>query len=420
MSRKLTTAEFIQKSHDVHAERYDYSKVNYIDSKKKVSIICPQHGEFLQTPANHMQGLGCLKCGFRNAGQYHKKDTFSFVQEAQKKHGDFYDYSKTSYQGAREKIKIICPKHGLFEQTAHVHIRSDSKAACLECSYEIRSEKARLKLDEFLEKARIVHKDFYDYSKCESDFIDALHKVKIICTKHGEFIQSPINHLLGQGCPECSIQRTAQSLTKTNESFIEECTLLYGDKFNFSLVQYKGAFELVKIVCPIDGIFEQAPTNLLRGVGCPKCSRREQGAPRNLTRALRGEFDDEKSSFVYIVSFNLPCSKKRLFKVGSGTGSRKKTVINDIKRIGGTEISVQQIDFSSSGEAIVFEHLAHEQVIQSKFPIPTEYKFPGYSEVFSEHPDIEQVKQHPSLDLFRYGERSKLIVSKAKKIHHKK
>ncbi len=410
MAKKLTTNEFIVKSRAVHGDRYDYSKVNYIDNKTKVRIICAEHGEFEQTPANHTQGLGCLKCGFKNAGQYHKKDTSAFINEARKLHGNYYDYNKTVYKGAREKLTVICPKHGPFGQTAFVHLRSEPKAACLDCSYENRAEKLRMKFDDFLNQAKVIHEDFYDYSDSAIHFTDGSEKIAINCPKHGKFYQSPVNHLLGQGCPHCGLEKVAQSLTKTSEEFINDCLLIHGKKYDYSLVDYKGAFEPVKIICSTDGVFEQMPTTHLRGIGCPKCSRRDQGAPRNLTRALRGEFDDEKASFVYIVSFNLPCSPQRLFKIGSGTGTRRQTVTYDIKRIGGTEISVQQIDFSSSGEAIVFEHLAHEQVQQFKFPVPSEFKFPGYSEVFTVHPNIEQVSSHPSLQLFKSGERTKIVL----------
>lgn len=411
MSRKLTTADFVAKSLIVHGDRYDYSKVNYIDSKTKVTIVCKEHGKFTQTPANHMQGMGCLKCGLKNAGKYHKKDTDSFIAEAIDRHGTVYDYRNTVYKGARDKLTVICPKHGEFEQTAHVHLRSDPGSACLKCSYEKRAELSRMKVNEFISRAQRLHKDNYDYSLVAIDFIDASEKVTIVCLIHGKFNQSPINHLLGHGCPKCSRDRIAKVLTKSTEKFIEDCRVLHGEKYDYSLVDYKGAFEPVKIVCPIDGIFEQQPTTHLSGTGCPKCSRRNQGAPRNLTRALRGDFDDERESFVYIVSFDLPCSQQRLFKIGSGTGSRKKTVINDIKKIGGIDIAVEQIDFPSSGEAIVFEHLAHEQVKTFKFAVPSEYKFAGHSEVFTRCPDLSIVEQHPSLELFRLGERTVLDAS---------
>ena len=62
MSAKLTTEEFIEKAKQVHGDKYDYSKVEYINNRTKVCIICPEHGEFWQLPSNHLQGTGCPNC----------------------------------------------------------------------------------------------------------------------------------------------------------------------------------------------------------------------------------------------------------------------------------------------------------------------------------------------------------------------
>ena len=107
----------------MQGDRYDYSRTKYVGNKSKVIIICEEHGEFEQTPANHLTGYGCKLCGFKNAGQYHKKDTVKFIAAAREIHGDKYDYSTTKYIGAREHLTIICPTHGPFEQIATVHLR---------------------------------------------------------------------------------------------------------------------------------------------------------------------------------------------------------------------------------------------------------------------------------------------------------
>src|SRR3989339_1347449 len=133
------------------------------------------------------------------------------------------------------------------------------------------------------------------------------------------------------------------------------------------MVDYKGAFEGIKIICKIDGIFAQSPTAHLSGIGCPKCSRRGQGAPRNLTRALRGEFDKPQDSFMYIITFTAPYSATPLHKIGSGTGSRGDSVQTQIRRACGTDICAALYQFKTMGEAIVFEHLAHEQVRDYQF-----------------------------------------------------
>lgn len=402
--KKLTTKDFIEKAISIHGSSYDYSKTEYINGKTKVTIICPNHGVFEQTPANHLSGFGCLRCGLANAGQYHKKDTNSFIEEAIKVHGDRYDYSHTQYKGAREKVTIICPKHGPFTQQASSHLRIGN--ACLKCSYEERGERNSMPFDLFLTKANLVHKNKYDYSLASEKYKNLSDKIKIICPIHGEFIQSAAAHLVGKGCKECSKRILAEKFMKSTDDFITQAKKIHGDKYDYSKVKYTGAFENVRIVCPKDGVFFQSPTSHLAGIGCPKCSRRQQGAPRNLTRAFRGEFDDNKSAYVYVISFKLPDSDNVLYKIGSGTGSRIKTIVNQIKNVGGTCAVLSQFHFSSTGEAIVYEHLAHEQVDDYQFIVPENSKFHGYSEVFTKLPDFDDINSDPRLLAFKAGERA--------------
>lgn len=58
-----TTEQFIADAVAVHGDQYDYSKVKYLSAKTKVTITCPEHGEFEQTPTNHLRSQGCPKCG---------------------------------------------------------------------------------------------------------------------------------------------------------------------------------------------------------------------------------------------------------------------------------------------------------------------------------------------------------------------
>lgn len=114
--RKLTTIEFIEKAKSVHGDKYDYSKVNYINAQTNICIICPEHGEFWQKPYNHLNGHKCPLCNRR------KWDTETFIKEAKKIHGDKYDYSKVEYIESRKKVCIICPEHGEFWQYPLLHL----------------------------------------------------------------------------------------------------------------------------------------------------------------------------------------------------------------------------------------------------------------------------------------------------------
>lgn len=109
-----TTADFIEKARKIHGNKYDYSKVEYIDYKTKVCIICPIHGEFWQKPSNHLKGYGCTKCAYEMKGLKRRSNTLEFIEKAHKIYGDFYDLSKVTYEKNTIKVSIICPHHVNF------------------------------------------------------------------------------------------------------------------------------------------------------------------------------------------------------------------------------------------------------------------------------------------------------------------
>ena len=191
--KKLTTEEFIAKAKKIHIEKYDYSKVEYVNSTTKVCIICPKHGEFWQTPAMHLYGEGCPKCKGDKNGNRHRKTLGNFIEAAKKIHTGKYDYSKVEYINTNTKVCIICPEHGEFWQTPHRHLAGDGCPIC-------RPNK-KLTTEEFIKKSRLVHGNKYDYTK--SEYVNSRTKVEIICPKHGEFWQTPHSHICGDGCPIC-------------------------------------------------------------------------------------------------------------------------------------------------------------------------------------------------------------------------
>ena len=130
MPRRLTNDEFVEKARKVHGDKYDYSKVNYVTSTKKVIIICPTHGDFEQTPERHLRGRGCQKCGGTQ-----KLTLNDFLNKAKEIHGDRYDYSKVEYINSITKVCIVCPTHGEFWQTVGNHL---SGHGCPICSIENR------------------------------------------------------------------------------------------------------------------------------------------------------------------------------------------------------------------------------------------------------------------------------------------
>lgn len=187
MGKFLTTEEFIIRAKIIHGNKYDYSKVDYKNSKTKIKIICPKHGEFKQRPNDHIQGKGCILC----AG-VKKKTRNEFIKEAELVHNKRFNYNLVCYKNMNTKIKIICQKHGEFEQVPNDHLNGFGCAKC--------GRVKNLTTDEFINRAKEKHNK-YEYSMVE--YKNMHTKVKIICSKHGEFMQTPHNHLKMAGCPKC-------------------------------------------------------------------------------------------------------------------------------------------------------------------------------------------------------------------------
>ena len=127
---KLTTEEFIKKAREVHGDKYDYSKVEYVNSKEKVTIICPEHGELKQTPLKHLSGQGCIKCHRVSIAKRYSLGTEKFIEKATAIHNGFYDYSMVEYLNSHTHVLIICPIHGVFPQDPASHLRGHGCPFC--------------------------------------------------------------------------------------------------------------------------------------------------------------------------------------------------------------------------------------------------------------------------------------------------
>lgn len=253
---------FIEIAREVHGVKYDYSKVNYKGTKTKVTIICPKHGEFEQTPYRHLKGQGCIKCGHEKIKEKNGLSQEEWIKRAREMHGNKYDYSKVDYINANEKVCIICPKHGEFWQNARNHIRG---LGCPKCGERF------LDKEFFIEKAKKVHGNRYDYSKV--NYVNNRTKITIICPEHGEFEQTPNSHLCGKGCQICSEEIRCNKRRKNVDELIREFNEIHHNKYDYSLIKehYKNATTKIPIICPEHGIFWQTSINH-RYSSCPNCS----------------------------------------------------------------------------------------------------------------------------------------------------
>ena len=144
---------FIEKARQIHNDKYDYSKVNYVNSRTKVCIICPTHGEFWQTPHNHLKGYGCAECG-KEKSHLPKITTEDFISKSKERHGNKYDYSKAYYKTWDAKVCIICPEHGEFWQTPSNHING---SGCPKCANEKRKNALLKDTKLFVDVATLIH-----------------------------------------------------------------------------------------------------------------------------------------------------------------------------------------------------------------------------------------------------------------------
>ena len=213
---RYTTKEWVKIVKEKWNYDYDYSKVDYKGSKEKVCIICNKidvtgniHGEFWQEANSHKyHGKGCPKCANL------LKTTSLFINEAKQIHGNKYDYSKVKYIHSKEKVEIVCKKHGSFWQTPSNHLRG---LGCPLCNTGFIHKKEQ---ETWIKQANKTHNGFYDYSLVNYTSCNA--KVTIICPIHGEFEQIAYSHIQGKGCPRCILKSQNKVLLKLKESFPDD------------------------------------------------------------------------------------------------------------------------------------------------------------------------------------------------------
>lgn len=219
-----------------------------------------------------------------------KRTTEQFIKDAKEKHGNKYDYSLVEYIEWTTKVKIICPKHGIFEQTPNQHFQSNG---CNNCGIEKRISNSKTPTNKVIEDFRKVHNQKFDYRLM--NYINSGIKIDIICLTCGIiFEQRPRDHKNGNGCDLCRRKKQAIEQLKSTEEFIEDAKKVHGNKFDYSTVDYVGAHNHIKIICPKHGIFQQKPSNHLTGFGCDKCIQ---------------HLKESKISKIWLEEIGVPCDE---------------------------------------------------------------------------------------------------------------
>ena len=194
--------------------------------------------------------------------------TEEFIQRCQAIYGDACDYSKVIYKNQSTKVCITCNACKTeYLQTPANHY---TKVGCPICRYKRVSIALRKSTEEFIRKSKAIHGNRYKY--INTVYRTARHKVTIECRIHGNFLQSPFDHLAGKGCKECRTVKIADARRNDTEYFIEKATAIHNGKYTYENSRYKTAREHITITCPTHGEFVQTADSHLRGTGCPRCS----------------------------------------------------------------------------------------------------------------------------------------------------
>ena len=245
---------------------------------------------------NNIEELVCVPCGEssgfvdnRPPKPTQDEKTLEFIEKAREKNPYFnnYDYSWVEYEACNKEVKIWCKIHlEFFLKKPTRHLCGNG---CNGCSKERSANFHRSSNEQFIEKAKQVHGDSFNYSLVVYEHSKKDVKIQC-CACLTIFLMRPNNHLQGSGCPECAkgiraevMRKFALDRRKTIEQFIEESKQVHGDEFDYSLVTYVDALTPVKITCSQGHIFEQTPNNHLNGNGCDECLHIRQSILFTLT-----------------------------------------------------------------------------------------------------------------------------------------
>lgn len=277
-----TTEAFVKEAQALNPN-YDYSQVVYKGKGVKVDIICDKGHKFSQTPNHHLRGEKCPYC--RKKPSY---TTETFIEKCKKIHNNKYDYSLVKYKNSREKVKIICPKHGVFTQVAGSHLLG---YGCEKCG----RDPMRKTTEELVKQLRELYGDYYDYSLVE--YKGRNKKIKIICPKHNIQEINPRYALRGNVCcRECYFD----TKRLTQEEFIKKANYIHHNEFDYSLTKYKNASTPIIIKCKKGHIFKMKPQiHLYSCSGCPICmSEKRSSGERKIRWFLtqnKIEFEEQKT-----------------------------------------------------------------------------------------------------------------------------
>ena len=264
-----TNKQFIEDVQKIHQNEneplYDYSKTEYLGSKFPVKVICKKcNTEFTIRASHHKNGIGCKKCSNKRSAELRRSNTTDFVKKSKLIHKDKYDYSEVNYIDNITSVRLHCNICDFdFSQIPQSHLNGNG---CPKCARMLHSKFMQKSQEKFINDAKLVHKEEYEYSEVEYKGHNI--PVTIFCKKcNMYFEQKPKHHLYGCGCTHCKQSRGEKyienQLKINNISYkpqkrFDDCKNKIHLPFDFYLIDYNICIEF-------DGILHYQVRNNLGG-----------------------------------------------------------------------------------------------------------------------------------------------------------
>lgn len=230
MKIKYTTESFIIKAEQVHGDKYTYSNCAYTKWGTKTKITCPIHGDFEQTPREHLSGRGCNKCGRLTVTRKQTGNIETFISKAAVKHNNYYMYNNAVYTTARYPLTITCPIHGDFKQTPDSHLQGQG---CKLCGIIKVADGCRSHTTAFVAKAEKKWPNLFNYSK--AIYTTAIKPVYIICKRCDSQFETTPNKLLNNGaCLYCD----KRGFDKTKPAILYYLCVDNGTAYKIGITNY--------------------------------------------------------------------------------------------------------------------------------------------------------------------------------------
>jgi Zn finger protein HypA/HybF involved in hydrogenase expression len=289
---KAKWSDVIKRLKRVHGEKYIFHEDTYQGVRKHIKVFCPIHDYSWEPRVNDLlKGQGCRLCGIESSAKKRLLSVGEFITRSQKVHGDKYDYNAVhQFKTQKEYVKINCPFHGQFEQSAQSHMLGSE---CPKCWIDRRSKALTSTWGDVLSFFREVHGYTYEYDS--STYTSSQGKIRIICKKHGAFTQVVSIHKSGQGCPKCGRDRISESLTTSWKDVLKAFREVHRDEYEYQEDSYTLLEVPMNIKCRKHGIFSQTPKNHRSGSGCPICrSSRGEKEMEHVLTDLKIVFEHQK------------------------------------------------------------------------------------------------------------------------------